>query len=86
MRPSRLIYVESDPALHGIMVQLPNQHPEIEVVLTASSANEALLSDQIARADVAVLDFALGVNSMNEIDLGIALRERNPDIGIVIHS
>lgn len=86
MRPSRLIYVENDPALRGIMMQLLNQHPEIEVVCTASSADEALLSDQIGRADVALIDLALGVDSMNGIDLGIALRERNPDIGIVIHS
>lgn len=86
MRPSRLIYVENDPALLGIMVQLLKQHPEIEVVVAAESPDEVLTSDQVGRADVALLDLALGVDSMNGIDLGIALREKNPNIGIVIHS
>lgn len=86
MRPSRLIYVENDPALLGIMVQLLKQHPEIDVVVAVESPDEALMSDQVGRADVALLDLALGVDAMNGIDLGIALRGKNPNIGIVIHS
>lgn len=40
----------------------------------------------VERADVALLDLALGRDTLTGMDLGMALRNRNPDIGIVIHS
>lgn len=86
MRPTRVIYVENDPALRGIVSRFLAQRPELEVVLTASNGSEVLDSSAVAEADVALLDLALGMDQMNGIDLGIALRERNPNIGIVIHS
>lgn len=86
MRPTRVIYVENDPALRGIVSRFLAQRTELEVVLTASNGSEVLDSSAVAEADVALLDLALGMDQMNGIDLGIALRERNPNIGIVIHS
>ena len=86
MRPTRVIYVENDPALRGIISRFLAQRPELEVILTASNGSEVLDSSVVAEADVALLDLALGMDQMNGIDLGIALRERNPNIGIVIHS
>lgn len=86
MRPTRVIYVEDDPALRGIMSRILGDRPELELVLTASNANEALASDSVVTADVALIDLALGLDQMNGLDLGIALRELNPNIGIVIHS
>lgn len=86
MRPSRLIYVENDPALRGIMGDLLASSPEIDLILSSVSPTDVLASDEVMRADVALLDLALGPNVLNGIDLGIALRERNSNIGIVIHS
>lgn len=86
MRPSRLIYVENDPALRGVMTRLLSAHPDIELRISVESPDEALASSEVARADVALLDLALGSNVMNGIDLGLALREQNSDIGIVIFS
>jgi len=86
VRASRLIYVENDPALRGIMVQLLKQHSEIELLLASPSPTEVLADDRVRRADVALIDLALGGQEINGLDLGIALRELNTDIGIVIHS
>jgi DNA-binding NarL/FixJ family response regulator len=86
VRPTRVIYVENDPALRGIITQLLEQRPEIEVLLATGFAHEALDQSIAERADVALLDLALGSAQMNGIDLGLALRSLNDNIGIVIHS
>ena len=86
MRPTRVIYVENDPALRGIVTQLLEQRPEIEILLATGYAHEALDQRLAEQADVALLDLALGSSQMNGIDLGLALRSLNDNIGIVIHS
>lgn len=86
MRPTRVIYVENDPALRGIVSQLLDQRPEVEILLATGYAHEALDQSIAERADVALLDLALGSAQMNGIDLGLALRSLNDNIGIVIHS
>jgi len=86
VRPSRLIYVENDPALRGIMGDLLASQPDLDVIFISDSPAEVLGSEVVATADVALLDLALGPNALNGIDLGIGLRERNSNIGIVIHS
>jgi DNA-binding NarL/FixJ family response regulator len=86
MRPSRLIYVENDPALLGVMSNVLRSQPMLELLLVSSDPLEVLGSDRIERADVALLDLALGRDTLTGMDLGMALRNRNPNIGIVIHS
>ena len=86
VRPTRVIYVENDPALRGIISQLLEQRPEIEILLATGIAHEALDQRIAEQADVALLDLALGSSQMNGIDLGLALRSLNDNIGIVIHS
>lgn len=86
MRPSRVIYVENDPALRGIMTRALAASPEIELTLSTGNASVALDSSHAPQADVALLDLALGADQLNGIDLGLALRELNPDLGIVIYS
>lgn len=86
VRASRVIYVENDPALRGIMTTMLSSSPELNVVLSTGSPTEALEFAPADSADVALLDLALGANELNGIDLGIALRQRNPNLGIVIHS
>jgi DNA-binding NarL/FixJ family response regulator len=86
VRPTRVIYVENDPALRGIVTQLLEQRPEIEILLATGYAHEALDQRLADQADVALLDLALGSSQMNGIDLGLALRCLNDNVGIVIHS
>lgn len=86
-RPTRVLYVENDPALRGIMGTLLAGRAEITVTASTASGEELLArTDLIEQADVALLDLALGRGELNGIDLGIRLREVNSDIGIVIHS
>jgi len=86
MRPSRLIYVENDPALLGVMSTVLRSQSMLDLILASSDPLEVLGSDCIERADVALLDLALGRDTLTGMDLGMALRNRNPNIGIVIHS
>ena len=86
VRATRVIYVENDPALRGIVTSMLDSASELDVILSTGSPTEALTFVPPAPVDVALLDLALGVDEMNGIDLGIALRQMNPDIGIVIHS
>ncbi|MFM9136377.1 MAG: hypothetical protein ACKOT0_13250 [bacterium] len=86
MRPTRVIYVENDPALRGIMSSLLDESPDSDLILATGIAHEALDQRVVERADVALIDLALGTAQMNGIDLGLAMRELNDNIGIVIHS
>ena len=81
-----MIYVENDPSLRAIMTGLLGVRPEVDVLLSAGSPDEALQRDVVERADAALIDLALGVDQMNGIDLGLAMREINENIGVVIHS
>ena len=86
VRDTRVIYVENDPALRGIMTRSLLAADGIDLLLETGSARDALAAPEVARADVALLDLALGVDEPNGIDLGLGLRQRNPDIGIVVYS
>lgn len=86
MRPTRLVYVENDPALRGILSRALAAAPGIDLLLATGLPDEALESDSVTIADAALLDLALGPDELNGIDLGLALRERNANIGIVVYS
>jgi len=86
VRPTRVIYVENDPALRGILGGMLAEQPSLDLLLVASGPDEVLDHRAVLEADVALIDLALGLGVMNGIDLGLALRERNEDLGVVIHS
>jgi DNA-binding NarL/FixJ family response regulator len=86
MRATRVIYVENDPALREILARLLGQEPGIEVVAAVGSANEALQLDSIRTVDAALIDYSLGQDSLNGLELGMALRAFNENIGILIYS
>jgi len=83
-RPTRVLYVENDPALRGIVAAMLRSSPALEVVAACSDATEALAQVEAETLDVALLDLALGKHSLNGTELGLVLRERNPNVGIVI--
>lgn len=86
MRPTRVVYVENDPALRGIVASMMDSADELDVIYSTESAADMLAFPGIVQADVALLDLALGQEQMNGVDLGIALRQRNSNIGIVLYS
>jgi len=79
-----VLYVENDPALRGIVAAMLRSSPALEVVAACSDATEALAQVEAETLDVALLDLALGKHSLNGTELGLVLRERNPNVGIVI--
>ena len=86
VRPTRLIYVENDPSLRGIMSTMLEEEPELDLILSTGIAHEALDPQLVALADAALIDLALGSAQLNGIDLALGMRELNDNIGIIIHS
>ena len=86
MRATRLLYVENDPALRGIIGGILAAREELDLVGSFSSSEEVLSSFNALGADVALLDLELGEESLNGTELGLILRERNPNLGVVILS
>lgn len=86
VRPTKVIYIENDPALREILSQLLSELDEIEIIAAVSNAAEALQLKNIKEADAALIDYALGSDSLNGIELGIALRAFNENLGILIYS
>ena len=86
MRSTRLLYVENDSALRRILGEMLSQSKDLEVIGSFSNSDEVLNRTLVRRADVALIDFALDQNGLNGIELGIALRNINEYIGIVIYS
>ena len=86
MRPIRVIYVENDSALRRILGEMLAKSPELDLVGSFANANEVLDRATVRGADVALVDFSLDQNGLNGIELGIALRNINEYIGVVIYS
>lgn len=86
MRPTRLLYVENDPALRKILGEILKGSPELELIASFSGSDEAMDRELVKQADVALIDFSLDQNGLNGVELGIALRNINEYIGIVIYS
>ena len=85
-RATRIIYVENDPTLRGMIAALLGKDARVEVLGVYGSGDEALAVEFLSEVDVALLDLALGPESLNGHELAFALRVRNPEIGIVIMS
>ena len=75
MRATRLIYVENDPALRGIMTRAFEASSGIELLLSTGTAADAMAFDRLGHVDAALLDLALGAGSMSGLDLGNDLIE-----------
>jgi DNA-binding NarL/FixJ family response regulator len=86
VRPTRLLYIENDAALRNILGKMLNSSDEIDLIGIFGSASDALDRQLVRKADVALIDFALDQNGLNGVELGVALRNINEYIGIVIYS
>jgi two-component system, NarL family, response regulator DesR len=79
-----VFYVENHRALRGMGGSMLRFSRELEVVATCADATEALEQVDPDSLDAAPLDLALGNHSLKGTELGLVLRERNPNFGIVI--
>lgn len=86
MNSTRVIYVENDSALRQFLQESLMNQPGIELIGTYANGISALNRAVAKKADVALIDFGLDTDGLNGIELGIALREINEYIGIVIYS
>ena len=86
VRKTRVIYVENDPALRKILSKLLAQEDGIEVVASVGTATEALQLPNLKQIDAALIDYSLGQDSLNGLELGMALRAFNEHLGILIYS
>lgn len=62
-----VLYVEDDPTLRGILTDLLQSAPELEVVAAVGTSAEALDIARSRSIDVALLDFALGEGELTGI-------------------
>lgn len=86
MRPTRVLYVEDDPALRGILSSTLGASTELEMVAAVGNADDALAMCDGLQIDVALLDISLGKDSITGFELGLALRRKDENIGIVLYS
>jgi two-component system response regulator DesR len=66
--------------------EMLSQSRELEILGSYAKSDDVLNRNLVRKADVALIDFALDQNGLNGIELGIALRNINEYIGIVIYS
>ncbi|MEY2815478.1 MAG: hypothetical protein RJA78_54 [Actinomycetota bacterium] len=85
MKTIKVLYVEDDPTLLGIVSNLLDQQPELQLVCVSDSQS-ALAKIQGQLFQAALLDISLGSESLSGIELAHQIRRHNPDIGIVFFS
>ena len=85
-RGLKLLYVENDEALLGLLGNSLAVHPAILSISSASSSDEAFALAAGQSFDAALIDISLGQASISGLDLAIALREKNEHLGIVLLS
>lgn len=86
MTVTRMLYIENDAALRNVLGGMLSKSPELEMLGSFGRADEVMQRDLVLKADVALIDFSLDPNGLNGVELGIALRNINEYIGIVIYS
>lgn len=85
-RGLRVLYVENDEALLGLLGQSISLHPKIEQLVAARNSDEALKFAESTRFDGALLDVSLGPTSLTGVELALELRAKNEHLGIVLLS
>ncbi len=81
MKNARLIMVEDDPFTRATLGDALATHG-FDIRARVGTAFEAIEAQRVHNPQVALLDLDLGVGASG-IDVAIALREKNPNIGIV---
>lgn len=83
--PLRIIIVEDDNLYRDMLIIALGREPSLKVVGSFAGADAALARCAKLRPDVALLDTSLG-SGMNGIQLGLLMRKKLPDLGILLLS
>lgn len=86
MRKLRVLYVEDDPALMGLVSEQLRAAPSLDLVFAGGSFDSALQFAQKEDFDAALLDMNLGHGVGSGLELATALRVINSHCGLVIYS
>lgn len=82
----KVLYVENDEALLGLLGGSLAIHPEISELVKASNSEQAFALSKQHVFDAALVDISLGPESINGVELAFGLREKNEHLGIVLLS
>lgn len=82
----RIIIVEDEDLYRDLLRIVLGQHPRLNVVGAFADAASALDAAPALRPQVAMLDIELRGGGLNGIQLGLQLRKKLPDLGIVLLS
>jgi DNA-binding NarL/FixJ family response regulator len=85
LRKTRVIYVEDDPTLRGILMGLLKDVSVLEI-FDFSNSTEALSAFDASKFDVALLDISLGQSTLTGVELAHRFRKISENIGIVFFS
>lgn len=85
-RGLKVLYVENDEALLGLLGHLLKAHPRIAELVTAKNSSEALAAHSLTTFDAALLDISLGPESLTGVEIALQLRDINEHLGIVLLS
>jgi DNA-binding NarL/FixJ family response regulator len=85
MGQTRIAIVEDEPLFRGLLENHLRRHPRLEVVGAYADGASALASLPDIGPDVVTLDIEMP-GRMDGIEVGLALRQRLPGLGIVILS
>lgn len=82
----KVLYVENDPALRGIISKTLRTQDSISEVFDFASGEDAVQFADVKKLDVALIDLSLGYGLMDGLATGLELRRLNEFIGVVIYS
>ncbi|HVA24098.1 MAG TPA: response regulator transcription factor [Chloroflexota bacterium] len=83
--PIRLVVVEDDDLYRNLLAVCLAKHPNLRVVASFADSDEALARTAGHRPHAAILDIDLP-GAMDGIELGLALRNELPHMGVVLLS
>ena len=86
MRKTRLLYVENDSALRGLLAAKLAESEHLDLVGVFEDSSSLLKSGLSNSADAALLDYSLDPEGLTGVELGIHLRNLHEHIGVVIYS
>lgn len=86
MAKIRVLYVEDDPALMGLVAERLMAAPSLDLVFSGRTSDSALQFAKNGSFDVALLDLNLGQASSSGLELATALRAQNSNCGLVVYS
>lgn len=83
----RVVLIEDSAEVLGLLTEMLNEIPNVEIVASAQSEASGLKALQKMQPDVAIIDLELGLgNGLNVLKIWFEDSKRNHDVKIVVFS